>query len=119
MIVPVSREHPVECIGDRIDRCRAHDGVHLGDLPLDLVLIALRETPGGDQRLDTAVFAQLCHLEQRIDALLLGIVYKAARVDDNRLRLRLIVRNRKSPLHQHPKHHFRIYQILVAAEGNK
>ena len=93
--------------------------IHLFDLLGDLLLVPLGKTSCHDQRLARAGFPVLRHLENGVDAFLLGIIDKAARVDDDHIRFRLIVRESVTAAAENPQHRLGIHQILVTSQGNK
>ena len=75
----------------------------------DLILITLCHTSGHDQSLTFCIFFVLCHLQDRVNTLFLGIIDKAAGVDDDNICLCLIIRDLDSVITEHSKHKFCVY----------
>ena len=90
--------------------------IHFRDLFLHFILITLRQTTGYDQRLAYACLLLFSHLKDRIDAFFLRISDKTATVDDDDIRLGLIIDKCNSVAGQHSDHIFRIDKVLVAAQ---
>ena len=105
-----------------------HDGVvgggsenrvYLRNLVYDFLLVTLSQTAGHNQGLTAAGFAVLRHLQNRVDAFFLGVIDKAAGIDDNYICLCLIVGEGKAFFTQKTNHHLRIHKIFITAKGYK
>ena len=119
MILPAARHHLVNGVRDAVNGHGPDDLIHLRNLLLDLLPVALREAACSDEYLNLPFLFQLRHLQEGVHALLLGISDETAGIDHHGFRLCLIVRKAVSPLCQHAEHHFRIHQIFVTAKRNK
>ena len=95
---------------------RAHQRVHLGNLPADFLLVALSQAARGDQGLQLPLSAQIRHLQQRPYALLLGIPDEAAGIDNRDIRFLLVIGKGKTFFPQNAQHQLRVGQILVTAK---
>ena len=111
-------EQPGQNLSDLLIRGGSKDSVYLRDLICDLLLIPLGQTPGYNEGLTFSFFLITGHLQDRIYALFLGVSDKAAGIDQNRIRLGLIICKGHAQAAGHTQHFFRIHQILVAAQGH-
>ena len=102
----------------RICRC-AKDRVYLRDLIKDLLLVTLCQASGHDQSLQPALFLILRHLQNGLDTFFFCVMDKTTGIDDDHIRFLLIIHHLISFFCKKPQHHFRIYQIFVAAKRNK
>ena len=68
------------------------DSIDFRNLIDDLLFVALSQAAGNDQRFTLTHFLHLRHLEDCVNALLLGVTDEAACVDDNDIRLVLVIR---------------------------
>ena len=84
-------------------RC-TYDGIHFLNFRLDFFLITLCQTSCHNQCFQPAALFQLCHLKNRVNALLLGIIDKTAGIDDNSIRMCLIIGKTISLFSQHAEH---------------
>ena len=119
MICRMPLEHAVQCLDDLINGIGPDDGIHFRDFLLNLVMIALREATTGDEGLNLTALSPFGEFQKRIDAFLLGVSDEAAGIDDDGLRLFLVIRKGMSLLFQKTQHHLGIHEILVAAKGSK
>ena len=119
MVLSLTGQYLIQCLNYLFQRCCADNGIYLFNFFLDFCLIALCQAPRYDQCLKLPCFFQFSKLQDRLNALFLGIIDKAAGIDYRRICLCLIIGKGVSPLLQHAKHHFRIYQILITAKGYK
>ena len=92
--------------------------IDLGDLLRDLVGVALREAAGHHELLRAAVLV-LRHLEDGVDALLLGRIDERARVHDDHVGVARLGRDLVPRLLGEPQHHLAIDEVLGAAERNQ
>ncbi len=99
----------------------ADDGVHLGDVLLDLGAIALDETAGDDEFLRAASGGGLVlrHFEDGIDRFLFGGVDEGAGVDDDDVGIGGIGGDLGAGAVEQAHHDFAIDQVLGAAEGDE
>ena len=80
-------------IHDLVVRCGAQHFVHFRYLLQDLLLVSLGQAAGDNKRLQSACLFVFCHLQDGLDALLLGIMDETAGVDDDHISPGLIVRH--------------------------
>ena len=83
-------------LGDACDACGSDDGVKLGDLLENFILIALSHTACGDQNLQLPRLLETRQFENAVDTLFLGVVNKAAGIDNRHLCFGLLVRQDES-----------------------
>ena len=95
--------------------------VNLGNLHPQLVGIALAQAADDKQSLDESRLLGRYGRENGVDALLLGVADKSARIDDYYLAIHLVgvVAKGISALFQELHQFLRIHQILRAAEGDE
>ena len=93
--------------------------IHLRDLIQDLLPVPLRQAACDDERPGLSLFLIFRHLKDVLDTLFLGVMDKAAGVDDDDVRLCLIIRHLISPRRKQAEHHLCVHQVLVAPEGDK
>ena len=119
MVAPFSLQYLFNRLSNFLDRHGAKNCIHLRDLLLYLITVALCETSRCKQRTDAAVLSQLCHFQQRIDALLLGIPDETTGIYYDNICLRLIIRKGKALLLQHPQHHLCVDKVLITPQRYK
>ena len=119
MVLSLTGKHLIQCLDYLLQCCGTDNGIHLFNFFLDLCLVALCQTPRYNQSLKLACFFQFGKLQDRLNALFLGIIDKAAGIDYRRICLCLIIGKGVSPFLQHSKHYFRIHQILITTKGYK
>ena len=101
--------------GDPALGSSAYHGVHFRDLLKHFVLVALGHAARHNESLQFSFRAELSEREDLVDALLLGIHDKAARVDDRGVRFVLIVCKVVPLFFQGAEHFLRIHQVLIAS----
>ncbi len=97
----------------------AQYGVHLGNFADNLLPVTLRQAACHNQCPAAARLLVFRHIQDCLDALFLGVVDEAAAIDNNRLGLSLFIGKGMPRLAQCSNHIFRIYQVLVTAQGNE
>ena len=95
------------------------NGVYLRNFLQNFFLVALCHTAGDNQRLTDAVLLHAGQIQNSLNALFFGRINKAAGIDDNNIRLRLVVRHGKASAGQFSQHMLRIHQIFVASKRHK
>ena len=117
------RFRPARSARDRADNLRhlagAEHGVDLRDLLLQLIAIALRHAAGDDEPPAGAVFLVLGHFENRVDRLLLRRIDECARVDDDHVGVRRILRQLVPRPLREPEHHFGVDEVFRTTEGDE
>ena len=96
----------------------AHQQIDLRHIGHELFFVALGQTARSHQHLAFAGALVFGHLQQSVDALLLGGVDEAAGVDDQHLRFLFICGNGIAVLLQDGEHQLRIHPVFAAAKGN-
>ena len=91
-------------------------GVHLGNFLKDLFLIPLGQTSRHNQGPAPALLFLLGHLQDGVHALLLRIADKAAGIDEDDIRLSLVIGKRDAHVPDQTQHLFRIYQVFIASQ---
>jgi hypothetical protein len=109
-------EPPLDRIHDARHFSRPQDRVDFGDLPAQLVPVALREAPGHHQPRALADALLLRHLEDRVDRLLLRVVDERTGVDDDDVRVRGVRRDFVSGLLGVSQHHLAVDEVFRAPE---
>ena len=99
----------------------ADDGVDFGNVGADLVAVALDQAAGNNQPRRLAAIGDLVlhHLEDGVDALLLGRVDEGAGIDDQDLGVFGALGELGAVVVQEAHHHFGVDEILGAAERDE
>ena len=111
----VRGEDLLQDLGDPALGSGADHGVHFRNLLEHFVLVALRHAARHDQSFQPAFRAQLRQREDLVDALLLCVHDKTARVDDRGVGLVLIVCKGKALFSERSQHFLRIHKILITS----
>ena len=119
VVVPFSLQYLFNRLSNFLDRHGAKNCIHLRDLLLYLLAVALCETSRCKQCPDTAALSKLRHFQQCVDALLLGISDETAGIHYDNIRLRLIIREGKALLLQHSQHHLCVDKVLITPQRYK
>ena len=109
-------EQSVDHFRNLIVGCGSEHRIHFRDFLQDLLFITLCQTACHDQFLKDSRLFKLSHFQNSLNTLFLGIVDKTAGINDHNIRLRLIIDHLMPLLCQKSQHHFRIHQILIAAQ---
>ena len=86
--------------------CGSQHRIHFRNLIQNLLLVSLRQAAGHNQHLKPSIRLVLCHLQNRLDALFLGVMDETAGIDDNDIRLHLIIHHPVSFGSQKSQHNF-------------
>ncbi len=119
MILLYPAQNIIQRLYHFINSRSTYDGIHFFDFFLNFFPVTLGQTPCHNQRFNIPVLSKFCHLQNRINTLLLGVIYETAGIDDNCLRLPFIVGKGITALAQKSQHLFRIHQILVTSQGDE
>ena len=99
-----------KCFFHRLDNAVVGSGsqhcIHFRNLVNDLLLITLCHTSGHDQSLTFCIFFVLCHLQDRVNTLFLGITNKTAGVHNDHICFHLVICKTISLFCQKSQHHF-------------
>ena len=104
--------------GDVAVRADAEHAVHLGQLLVDLLAVALRETSRDDELLDAALLLERRKLEDLVDRLLLRALDEAAGVDDRDVGERRVVAQFKARVFEARHQHFAVHLVFCAAQAD-
>ncbi len=115
----IAAQLPIDQFNDTGTFGNTEKQVNLGQLLLEILLIALRQTTGHDQHPAGAAFLVVGDLQNGIDGLFLGIIDKGTGVDDDNIRLTFINNNFKALGRQMAQHHLGIDQVFRAAEADQ
>ena len=96
----------------------AEEEIDLGDLPRELLLVALHQASDGDDRLDAALALERRGLEHRLDGLPLGRVDEAAGVDQHHVGRGALAPDRRAVPDELADEPLGVHRCLVAAEGD-
>ena len=107
------------CLHNAAPRARTYDGISLGDIIEQFLLVTLTETARDNQTAAAPGLLVLGHIEHRRDGLLLGRLDKGTRIDDKDISLCWLVRNLDTMLLQNSQHNFRIDEILGTTKTDK
>ena len=109
---------PFQDGGDRLVGADADDGVHLGDLLDDLLLVALGQT-AGDHHFEAGVLLLvLAGQEDVLDGFGLGRLDEPAGVDEDRVGLRRVGHSGVPGLEQRVAENVGVHLVFRAAERN-
>jgi hypothetical protein len=97
---------------------KAQEEVDFRNLVLELMFVALHETPDRHDRLDPRLLLELCRAEDGVDRFLLRGVDEAAGVDEDDVRAGEVGRDDGAVPHQLAHEPLGVHGGLVAAEGN-
>ena len=95
----------------------ANHCVHLRNVLLDLMPVALHQAAGDDELLGPAALFEARHLQNRVDRLLLGAVDERAGVHHDDIGVLRPARNLRAGGGEHPHHYLAVNQVLRAAEA--
>ena len=97
-------------------RSSSKDSVHFRDFLCDFLPVAFSHTPRNDQRFQAAGLLILCHLKDRFNALLHGIMDKTTSIHNNDIRILLGVHNLISSGGKKSQHGLRVGKIFVTPQ---
>ena len=117
------RPYPVSDLKNRVldlvVAVRSDDRVNLGDLVQNLLTVALRHASGDNQRGAATLGLIPGHIQDRLNAFFLCGIDKAAGIDNDNVRLGLVVRHLVAMTGKLAEHALGIHKILVAAKRDK
>ena len=91
MYIAIARKSLIHCLDNRIVTGSPEHRIDFRNLLQDFVFIALRQTSCDHECFQIPFFIS-CHLKDRINALFFGVMNETACVDDDHIRLFLVVR---------------------------
>ena len=98
--------------------CADH-GINFFNLCHDFIFVAFCHTSGDNQCLTSAAMLHFSHFKDSLDTLLLGVMDKAACVDNDDICFHLVIHQRKTVLPKNAEHDFGIHKVFVTAQGHK
>ena len=90
-------------------------GIDFGNLFLYLIPVPLSKTPAYNKSLKFVIL-KACHFQNGIYALLLGVMYEAARVNNDHVRFIFIIGYFITRISHYREHMLTVHKVFVAAE---
>ena len=121
-LLPVSRlffpasKNRLQGLDQTLLGCRPDDRIDLGDLAPDLLAVALGQTACDDQGPELPGGAAVRQLQDALDALFLGVIDKAAGIDDGGLGQVLVIRDLMPRRRQVSQHFLGVDQVFVTSQ---